>query len=80
MTFVDLHTGELYDGSNPYIHWFPGELSTNLIYTMTLAVVSEKTNLSINIDSDVFKILDLSKGNVYKDIITDSINKYSIIK
>ena len=79
MTFVDLHTGELYDGSNPYIHWFPGELSTNLIYTMTLAVVSEKTNLSINIDSDVFKILDLSKGNVYKDIITDSINNVGVV-
>ena len=34
--FVNLQTGNIYDGSQPYIHWFEGQQSTGLIYSQPI--------------------------------------------
>ena len=62
--FVNLNTGNVYDGLNPYIHYFDKQQSTNLIYTKKICVISEKEQMSISIESnDVFHLIDISKLN-----------------
>lgn len=53
--FVDLKTGNTFDGSYPYIFWFDGEQSVNLIYTQPICFIS-KTNedVSVSIEEDSF--------------------------
>lgn len=53
--FVDLKTGNTFDGSYPYIFWFDGEQSVNLIYTQPICFLS-KTNeaVSVSIEEDSF--------------------------
>ena len=74
--FVDLNTGYLYDGESPYIHWFPGEQSTDLIYTHKICLISSSTNIDVELDSEVFNLIDtkkISDTSTYKDIISKKI-------
>ena len=77
LKFIDLNNGYLYDGTSPYIHWFPGEQSTDLIYTHKICMLSDSDNLTVNINSDIFNLLDTSKlsnDTKYDDIISKSLN------
>jgi hypothetical protein len=40
--FVDLETGNTFDGSTPYIFWMPGEQSTNIIYSLPICFITDK--------------------------------------
>ena len=79
--FVDLNTGYLYDGESPYIHWFPGEQSTDLIYTHKICLISSSTNIDVELDSEVFNLIDtkkISDTSTYKDIISKKITIVSL--
>ena len=69
MRFVDLNTGELFDGSKPYIHWIQSEASTGIIYSNRLCVIGEE-KISIKLDSDVFDLMRINSESIqsYKDI------------
>ena len=76
MICIDLNTGELFDGSAPFVHWFEGEHSTGLIYSHKICVWSDKDELNIRMDSDVFQLMDMSGADVkslYKDLITQEL-------
>lgn len=60
MEFINLENGLTYNGSSPYIHHFTDGQSTGINYTKVLCVLSEKLTLHINMDSEVFSLLDLS--------------------
>lgn len=60
LKFIDLNNGKIYDGSKPYIHWFGDGCSTNLIYNIPLCFISDKKDINININSDIFFLIDVS--------------------
>lgn len=72
LKFINLHTGNIYNGDMPYIHWFEGEQSTDLFYTLKLCFITDndymvedewRINVSIE-DNSIFKLIDTSKiGN-----------------
>lgn len=70
--FVDLETGNTFDGSAPHVFWMPGEQSTNLIYSQPICFISDKKNVNISIENnDIFSLIDQNKlvneefGDIY---------------
>ena len=58
--FVNLKTGNIYTGSDPYIHWFDGQQSTNLVYVQPLCFICDsKAKISMS-SNDVFALADLN--------------------
>lgn len=56
--FVDLHTGNVFDGVKPYIFWFDDEQSVNLIYTKPICFISHERFHNIEIeDNEIFHLL-----------------------
>lgn len=61
--FVDVNTGNVYDGSKPYIHCFEGKQSVGLNYDKQFIVISDNDKLYVNLFSEVFflvKDVDMS--------------------
>ena len=46
--FIDLQTGNVFDGSSPYIFWFDGEQSVNLFYTKSICFISHQKTHNIH--------------------------------
>lgn len=60
--FVDLETGNTFDGSTPYIFWMPGEQSTNIIYSLPICFITDKRDVNISIENnDIFSLVDPDK-------------------
>lgn len=60
--FVDLEKGFIYDGHKPYIFWFNDGLSTDLIYTKSIGVFSNKSMINISLPSNsVFKLINIEE-------------------
>ena len=68
MKFVDLNTGSVYNGDLPYIHWFDDKQSTNLVYIKKLCVVDTQKKLNIKLDSNIFKLIDVSRLDTLQTI------------
>jgi hypothetical protein len=78
--FIDINTGNVYDGCKPYTHWFPGEQSINLFYTHHICFISNSSSVAVKIEkNDVFQLLnpdsinsinspDIINGDEYWDI------------
>lgn len=67
--FVDLKTGNVFDGKHPYIFWFDGQQSTSLIYIQKICFISHDKYATVKLPSnDVFCLLNPSEK------ITDHIN------
>lgn len=63
--FVDLNTGNTFDGSDPYVFWIDGEQSTNIIYSKPICFISNLASVNISIEkNDIFKLIDVDKLNV----------------
>lgn len=56
--FVDINTGNVYDGCKPYIHWFDEKQSVGLNYDKQFIVITDTNDLTVSIDSDVFYLVD----------------------
>lgn len=60
--FVDLETGNTFDGSYPYIFWLDGEQSINLIYSKPICFISNSQEVEVSIEAnDIFNLIDASK-------------------
>lgn len=79
--FIDLNNGYLYDGVSPYVHWFPGQQSTDLIYTHKICILTNVSTIKLKLDSDVFNLIDPSKLNgtdlKFQNIITKQLTSTS---
>lgn len=79
MRFINLHTGNVFDGSKPYIHWFEGQQSTGIIYTQPICFISNVSRVPISIpnspgnESSPFMLID--PGLLSRDT-TDTINEF----
>mgnify|MGYP004618829337 CR=1 FL=1 len=67
--FIDLSTGNVFDGSQPYVFWFEKEQSTNLLYIRKICILSNKSSIECTIeDNSVFQLIDVNKIADIKDI------------
>jgi hypothetical protein len=57
--FIDINTGNIFDGQKPYCFWFDEGQSTGLNYVKQICYVSNKERSEIELNSDKFKILNL---------------------
>lgn len=58
--FVDLKTGNTFDGSYPYVFWLDGEQSTNIIYSKPICFISQSEEFDIQIENnDIFSLAKL---------------------
>ena len=60
--FVDLETGNTFDGSYPYVFWFGGGQSTNIIYSQKICFISNNQTEEISLEeNDIFHLIDPTK-------------------
>lgn len=60
--FVDLKTGNTFDGAHPYIFWFDGEHSINLSYSQPICFISNSKDISVSIeDNSIFSLVNTSQ-------------------
>lgn len=59
--FIDTNTGNVYNGNAPYVHWFDGKQSVGLNYDKRFIILSDKQELEIKLNSEVFYLVDPSK-------------------
>ena len=69
--FIDVNTGNVYNGNTPYVHWFDGKQSIGLNYDKRFIILSDKQDIDIQLDSEVFYLVDPNKlldenNKVYK--------------
>lgn len=60
--FVNLETGNTFDGSYPYVFWFSGEQSLNINYTERICFISDQAEVSVSMEKNpVFSLIDPQK-------------------
>lgn len=59
--FIDVNTGNVYNGNSPYIHWFEGKQSVGLNYDKRFIILSDKQELEIKLNSEIFYLIDPKK-------------------
>ena len=59
--FIDVNTGNVYNGNTPYVHWFEGKQSVGLNYDKRFIILSDKQDIDIQLNSEVFYLVDPSK-------------------
>lgn len=82
--FIDLNTGNTFNGQQPYIFWFDGQQSTNIWYSQPICFISTNETEIISLpDNEVFKLLDPNKLDTFKNIqynnLTDLVSKNDTI-
>ena len=60
--FVDLDTGNTFNGSQPYTFWFQGEQSINIIYSQPICFISDASSVCVRLEeSNIFRLVDNEK-------------------
>ena len=65
--FIDINTGNLYNGDKPYVHWFDGKQSIGLNYDKQFIFLTDSDEVEIKINSEVFYLIDNHKIGYYQD-------------
>ena len=65
--FIDKNTGNVYDGSKPYIHWFEGKQSLGLNYDKVFIILTDAPEVTIKTNSNIFYIVDNHKIGYWSD-------------
>lgn len=61
--FIDLHTGNTYNGIIPYVHYFDEQQSTNLYYVKQICFASRCQSCKVTIpENNVFKLANLTSN------------------
>lgn len=69
MNFVDLKDGAIFSGIDPYIHWFPGQQSTGINYTMYLMIMSTYNELIISeSENSTIKLINIPNASTEENI------------
>ena len=56
--FIDVNTGNVYNGSTPYVHWFEGKQSVGLNYDKQIVFLTDSKCVCIKMNSEVFSIVN----------------------
>lgn len=85
--FIDITTGNVFNGSKPYVFWFDKEQSVNLIYIRKICVLSTDEHLTVYLPSNnVFCLLDVAKmgediemaGKKFKDLDNSGFKTFEV--
>ena len=58
--FVDINTGNVFNGEYPYIFWFEGEQGVDIFYSQPICFISHSPKVSVDLpNNEVFKLLKL---------------------
>lgn len=61
INFIDIDTGNTFNGNPPYIFWFDNGQSTNINYIRKICIISDLKYLNIKTDSNYFSLIDTYK-------------------
>lgn len=56
--FIDVNTGNVYNGSKPYVHWFEGKQSVGLNYDKQIVFLTNSKCVCIKMNSEVFSLVN----------------------
>ena len=56
--FIDVNTGNVYNGSTPYVHWFEGKQSVGLNYDKQIVFLTNSKCVCIKMNSEVFSLVN----------------------
>lgn len=56
--FIDVNTGNVYNGSKPYVHWFEGKQSVGLNYDKQIVFLTDSKCVCIKMNSEVFSLVN----------------------
>ena len=56
--FIDVNTGNVYNGNTPYVHWFEGKQSVGLNYDKQIVFLTDSKCVCIKMNSEVFSLVD----------------------
>lgn len=56
--FIDVNTGNVYNGSRPYVHWFEGKQSVGLNYDKQIVFLTDSKCVCIKMNSEVFSLVN----------------------
>lgn len=57
--FVDLKTGNIFDGTPPYIFWVEGEQSVNISYSQPICFISDNSEVQVSVENNnIFKLVN----------------------
>ena len=85
--FVDIDNSRVYNGDKPYVHWFEGQQSVDLIYTHRICVLTDSPYITVSIPheidrdswvSAVTSFIEYSRSfvkNISKYVQTDNVKK-----
>ena len=62
--FIDKTTGNTYNGNKPYTHWFEGKQSVGLYYDKQFIVLTDKSDITVSLDSEAFYLVDENALNI----------------
>lgn len=79
MEFINLQTGKIFNGSMPYIHWFEGEFGVNMFFNKKICFISDKQNVNISLNSNVFSLLNIDAQTEDLNIDKENINGFDYI-
>ena len=68
LKFVNLKTGNVFEGYGDYIHWFEGQQSTDIIYSQPICVVSDSDIIKVSLKSPVFSLVDTNEFDNIENI------------
>ncbi len=61
--FIDIKTGNTYNGESPYVHYFDDQQSVNIFYVRQICFVSTSQACTVTMeDNDVFKFANLTSN------------------
>lgn len=74
--FIDIETNRVFDGGKPYVHWFKGQQSINLYYSLPILFIcdTKNANIKINKESKIFDLISNPnseidfKNQIYKEL------------
>lgn len=66
--FIDIESGNVFNGDQPYVFWMDKEQSVNIIYVKKICVLSD-SSITVSLPSNpIFHLLDMSKLNELTDV------------
>lgn len=82
LQFVNLETGNIYDGNQPYIHWFPGQQSVGITYAMPICIIKDAKDgaTHVELESNIFSLVNPDINSSTETINNISYNKLEDLK
>ena len=56
--FIEVNTGNVYNGSKPYVHWFEGKQSVGLNYDKQFIILTDAKCICVKLNSEVFSLVN----------------------